>query len=188
MNAQAYILKGTFLVFSGPTARCRAGSGGASGDLPGARQLRGGGRLSARQERRDRPRDRLREGKRGRGIVGQADSFPACSEEPVERARKGIFPFGMVSPLPMRQKAGVFEKALSDGRPVVIFYRTGVWRDRGEEDQPITFTAKAAFPLWKRSARIPARARSSTSPGKGHAEERLSSHFDSTFSRTPSFP
>jgi len=66
-----------------------------------------------------------------------------------EPRKEGIFPFGMVSPLPYGAKGeGVFEKALSDGRPVVIFYpRQGYGEIEVKKISPIYIYRKGGVPF-----------------------------------------
>ena len=66
-----------------------------------------------------------------------------------ETRKEGIFPFGMVTPLPYGAKGeGVFEKALLDGRSVVIFYpRQGYGEIQVKKISPVYLFRKGGIPF-----------------------------------------
>ena len=82
--------------------------------------------------------------------MGNDGAHEAHSEEGVERSPKeGIFPFGMVTPLPYGAKGeGIFEKALLDGRSVVIFYpRHGYGEIQVKKISPVYLFRKGGIPF-----------------------------------------
>jgi len=66
-----------------------------------------------------------------------------------EARKEGIFPFGMVTPLPYGTKGeGIFEKALLDGRSVVIFYpRHGYGEIQVKKINPVYLFRKGGVPF-----------------------------------------
>lgn len=66
-----------------------------------------------------------------------------------EARREGVFPFGMVTPLPYGTKGeGIFEKALHDGRDVVIFYpRQGYGEIQVKRISPLYLFRKDGIPF-----------------------------------------
>ncbi|HON38103.1 MAG: helicase-associated domain-containing protein [Desulfomonilia bacterium] len=66
-----------------------------------------------------------------------------------EARKEGIFPFGMVTPLPYGAKGeGIFEKALLDGRSVVIFYpRHGYGEIQVKKISPVYLFRKGGIPF-----------------------------------------
>ncbi|HRR22205.1 MAG TPA: hypothetical protein P5553_12390, partial [Desulfomonilia bacterium] len=66
-----------------------------------------------------------------------------------EARREGVFPFGMVTPLPYGTKGeGIFEKALHDGRDIVIFYpRQGYGEIQVKRISPLYLFRKDGIPF-----------------------------------------
>jgi hypothetical protein len=148
---EAHIIRGTFLVLSG--ADCKA-SRGLTEVLPGIYRV---------PENCEEEIAVLLD--KGDVIVHGADSekdaedgvswgkllpFQFVPKAAWKESRKeGVFPFGMVSPLPYGTKGeGVFEKALHDGEPIVIFYpRQGYGEIEVKKISPIYIYRKGGIPF-----------------------------------------
>lgn len=151
MNAEAYILKGTFLFLSGPDCKI---SRGLKEVLPGIYRVPDNceEEVAALLDKKDvivRGIDYERENEEG-ASWGKLVPFQYVQKVQWKEPRKeGIFPFGMVSPLPYGAKGeGVFEKALSDGRPVIIFYpRQGYGEIEVKKISPIYIYRKGGVPF-----------------------------------------
>lgn len=148
---EAHIIRGTFLVLSG--ADCKA-SRGLAEVLPGIYRV---------PENCEEEIAALLD--KGDVIVHGADGEKEAEESVSwgkllpfqflpkapwkESRREGVFPFGMVSPLPYGTKGeGVFEKALHDGESVVIFYpRQGYGEIEVKKISPIYVYRKGGIPF-----------------------------------------
>jgi hypothetical protein len=148
---EAHIIRGTFLVLSG--ADCKA-SRGLTEVLPGiyrvpenceeeiAALLDKGDVIVHGADAEKEPEDGVSWGK-----LLPFQFLPKAAWK--ESRREGIFPFGMVSPLPYGTKGeGVFEKALHDGESVVIFYpRQGYGEIEVKKISPIYVYRKGGIPF-----------------------------------------
>ncbi len=150
-RAEAHILRGTFLVLSG--ADCKA-SRGLKEVLPGIYRIPENceEEIIALLDKKDVivvGADSERETEEG-ASWGKLAPFQLMQKCPWKEARKeGIFPFGMVSPLPYGSKGeGIFEKALNDGETIVIFYpKQGYGEIEMKRISPIYIYRKGGIPF-----------------------------------------
>lgn len=150
-RAEAHILRGTFLVLSG--ADCKA-SRGLKEVLPGIFRIPENceEEIVALLDKKDvivMGADTDRESE-DEVAWGKLLPFQNMQKGQWKDARKeGIFPFGMVSPLPYGSKGeGVFEKALNDGESIVIFYpKQGYGEIEMKRISPIYIYRKGGIPF-----------------------------------------
>jgi len=148
---EAHIIRGTFLVLSG--ADCKA-SRGLTEVLPGIYRVPENceEEITALLDKGDvivHGADTEKDAEEG---VSWGKLLPLMSAPKTtwkESRKEGVFPFGMVSPLPYGTKGeGVFEKALSDGEPIVIFYpRQGYGEIEVKRISPIYIYRKGGVPF-----------------------------------------
>ncbi len=150
-RAEAHILRGTFLVLS--RADCKA-SRGLKEVLPGIYRIPENceEEIIALLDKKDVTvvgAESEREAEEG-ASWGKLLPFQLTQKCLWKEARKeGIFPFGMVSPLPYGSKGeGVFEKALNDGETIVIFYpKQGYGEIEMKRISPIYIYRKGGIPF-----------------------------------------
>lgn len=150
-HTEAHILRGTFLIL--PKTDCRL-PGELTEVLPGIYRIPGNREeevlaLLAKKDVIVRGAAREEEGGEGTAWGKMTLSKPLQKGQWKEARKEGIFPFGMVTPLPYGTKGeGIFEKALHDGRSVVIFYpRQGYGEIQVKKISPIYLYRKGGVPF-----------------------------------------
>ncbi len=150
-HTEACILRGTFLVLSRTDDRPPRG---LSEVLPGIYRIPGNceEEVLAQLSKNDViVRGAILEDESGEG-AGWGRMTPVVPQQKSqwkEARREGVFPFGMVTPLPYGTKGeGIFEKALHDGRDVVIFYpRQGYGEIQVKRISPLYLFRKDGIPF-----------------------------------------
>ncbi|HHO77370.1 MAG TPA: hypothetical protein ENN05_13215 [Deltaproteobacteria bacterium] len=150
-HAEAHIIKGTFLVFS--NARHNVPQG-LDEILPGIFRIpdKCDNDIAAFLDKRDvMVRGMEEESEPGSGISwGKLLPMKELSRYQCKALRKeGIYPFGMVTPLPYGTRGEVvFEEALHEGRTLIIFYpRHGYGEIQVKKISPIYMYRKGGVPF-----------------------------------------
>lgn len=150
-HSEAHLLRGTFLVMP-PEAR--EVPGGIVEVLPGIFRVpreREAEVLNFLEKNDIVVRGALQpdEAAQGASWGKMVPSVPAKKGRWKDPSREGVFPFGMVTPLPYGAKGEeIFQQALQDGRTVVIFYpKQGYGEVQAKKISPISLFRQGGVPF-----------------------------------------
>ncbi|MRR14217.1 hypothetical protein EG833_02055 [archaeon] len=150
-SIEARIIKGTFLVYSGEDLKIISGMKEV---MPGIYRIPDAceEEIITLLDKKDvvvQGSDNEKESDEGVSW-GKLTPFQLSQKWHVKESRKeGVYPFGMVSPLPYGSKGeGIFEQALHDGGSIIIFYpRQGYGEIEVKKISPIYIYRKGGVPF-----------------------------------------